>query len=154
MRVFVAGASGAIGTPLVPKLLEAGHEVTGMTRSEEKAERLRAAGAKALVADVFDEEGVRSAMAEASPEAVVHQLTSLPDRLNFRDSSIYDATNRVRSEGTRILIDAARAAGARRMVAQSIAFIYAGRGDWVKDEDAPLMDNAPGPFGEAARVMG
>jgi 2-alkyl-3-oxoalkanoate reductase len=153
MRVFVAGASGAIGRPLVPKLIEAGHEVTGMTRSEDRAGRLEKAGAKAVVADVFDEERVHSAMKEASPDVVVHQLTSLPDRLDFRDSSIYEATNRVRGEGTRILIDAARGAGARRMVAQSIAFIYAPRGDWVKDEDAPLMDNAPGAFGEAARVV-
>ena len=153
MRVFVAGASGAIGRRLVPKLLEAGHEVTGMTRSEERAERLREAGAKTVVADVFDEDRVRSAMEEASPEAVVHQLTSLPDRLDFRDSSIYDATNRVRSEGTRILIESARVAGARRMVAQSIAFVYAPQGDWVKDEDAPVLEDAPGAFGDGARVV-
>ena len=84
---------------------------------------------------------------------LVHQLTALPDRLDFRNKSLYDATNRVRSEGTRILLDAARKAGARRMVAQSIAFIYEPRGDWVKDEDAPLMKDAPGPFSEAARVV-
>jgi 2-alkyl-3-oxoalkanoate reductase len=153
MRVFVAGASGAIGRPLVPKLIDAGHEVTGMTRSEERAERLRKAGATAVVADVFDEDRVRSAMAEAAPEVVIHQLTSLPDRLDFRDSSVYDATNRVRSEGTRILIDAARAAGSRRMVAQSIAFVYTPQGDRVKDEGAPVMENAPGAFGEGARVV-
>jgi nucleoside-diphosphate-sugar epimerase len=153
MRVFVAGASGAIGRPLVPKLIAAGHEVTGMTRSEDSAARLREAGAGALVADVFDEERVRSGMTDAAPEVVVHQLTSLPDRLDFRDKSLYDATNRVRGEGTRILIDAARSAGARRMVAQSIAFIYAPRGDWVKDEDAPAMEDAPGPFGDATRTV-
>jgi nucleoside-diphosphate-sugar epimerase len=152
MRVFVAGATGAIGRALVPQLVAAGHEVTGMTRSEERAERIRAVGATAVVADVFDEDRVRSAMAEAEPEVIVHQLTSLPDRLNFRDSSIYDATNRLRGEGTRILIDAAKAAGSRRMVAQSIAFIYAPRGDWVKDEEAPLIDDLPGPFGEAVRA--
>ena len=101
MKVFVAGASGAIGRPLVPKLIAAGHEVTGMTRSEERAGWIRQAGAKAVVADVFDEDRVRSAMAEAETEVVVHQLTSLPDRLDFRDKSIYDATNRVRREGTR-----------------------------------------------------
>jgi 2-alkyl-3-oxoalkanoate reductase len=153
VKLFVAGASGVIGRALVPKLIEAGHEVTGMTRSEERAERLRATGAKAVVADVFDEDRVRSAMAEAAPEVVVHQLTSLPDRLDFRDSSIYEATNRLRSGGTRILIEAARAAGARRMVAQSIAFIYAPQGGWVKEEGAPVLENAPGPFGDATRVV-
>jgi 2-alkyl-3-oxoalkanoate reductase len=153
MKVFVAGASGAIGRPLVPKLIAAGHEVTGMTRSEEKAERLREAGAEALVADVFDEERVRSGVAEASPDVLVHQLTSLPDRLDFRDKTLYDATNRVRGEGTRILLDAARDAGARRVVAQSIAFIYRPEGDWVKDEDAPLLEDAPGAFAEGARVV-
>jgi 2-alkyl-3-oxoalkanoate reductase len=153
VRVFVAGASGAIGRPLMPKLRAAGHEATGMTRSEERAERIREAGAKAIVADVFDEDRVRSVMAEASPDVVVHQLTSLPDRLDFRDRSIYDATNRVRGEGTRILIESARAAGARRMVAQSIAFAYAPQGDRVKEEDAPLLEDAPGGFGEGARVL-
>jgi nucleoside-diphosphate-sugar epimerase len=153
MKVFVAGASGAIGKPLVPKLVAAGHEVTGMTRSERSAERLSEAGASPLVADVFDEERVRSGMADAEPDVVVHQLTALPDRMDFRDESLYDATNRVRDEGTRILLDAARAAGARRMVAQSIAFIYAPDGGWVKDEDDPLLDNAPRPFGDAVRVV-
>ncbi len=153
MRVFVAGASGAIGRRLMPKLVAAGHEATGMSRSDERAERIREAGAKAVVADVFDEDRVRSVMAEASPDVVVHQLTSLPDRLDFRDQSIYDATNRVRGEGTRILIESARAAGARRLVAQSIAFIYAPQGDWVKDENAPLLEDAPGGFGEGARVV-
>ena len=152
MRVFVAGASGAIGRPLVSNLIGAGHEVIGMTRSDERAERLEEAGAQAVVADVFDEERVRSAMADAAPEVLIHQLTSLPDKLDFRDSSIYEPTNRVRSEGTRILIEAARTAGARRMVCQSIAFIYAPQGDWVKDENAPLLD-VPGPFGDAARVV-
>ncbi|MFL5866812.1 MAG: NAD-dependent epimerase/dehydratase family protein [Thermoleophilaceae bacterium] len=153
MRVFVAGATGAIGRSLLPQLIEAGHEVTGMTRSADKAAAISAAGAKPAVADVFDEDRVRSAMVEAAPEVVVHQLTSLPDRLDFRDSSIYDATNEVRSEGTRILIDCARAAGARRMVAQSIAFIYAPQGDWVKDEEAPVLDMARGAFGEACRTV-
>jgi nucleoside-diphosphate-sugar epimerase len=153
MRVFVAGASGAIGRPLVPKLIEAGHEVTGMTRSEQSAERLRAAGASAVVADVFDEQQVRAAMTAASPEVVIHQLTALPDRLDFRDPSIYEPTNRLRGEGTRILIDAARSAGARRFVAQSIAFAYAPQGSDVKTEDDPLMESAPGAFGEGVRTV-
>jgi nucleoside-diphosphate-sugar epimerase len=149
MRVFVAGATGAIGRPLLPRLVAAGHEVTGMTRSEEKAAGVREAGAHAVVCDVFDEQGMRAAMAESEPEVVVHQLTSLPDRFDFRDKDLYRATNRLRGEGTRILLDAAAAAGARRMVAQSIAFIYAPRGGWVKSEDDPALKPEAVGFGEA-----
>ena len=108
MRVFVAGASGAIGRTLVPKLVAAGHEVTGTTRSEERAEAIRAAGAHAAVVDVFDGDRLREAVAAARPEVLVHELTSLPDRLDFRKEGIYEPTNRVRTEGTRILLDAAR----------------------------------------------
>jgi nucleoside-diphosphate-sugar epimerase len=153
MRVFVAGATGAIGRPLVPKLLEAGHEVTGMTRSEESAAQLRERGAEAVVCDVFDEEGVREALGAASPEAVVHQLTALPDRFDLRDDTTYHGTNRLRTEGTRILLDAAGDANARRFVAQSIAFAYEPTGDRVKDEDAPLMLGAEGHFAEGVEAV-
>src|SRR3954470_4832273 len=110
MRVFVAGASGAIGRPLVPRLLAAGHQVTGTTRSEERAEAIRAAGASAAVVDVLDEARLRAAVDAARPEVLVHELTSLPDRLDFRQKGIYEPTNRLRTEGTRILVEAARAA--------------------------------------------
>lgn len=153
MRVFVAGASGAIGRPLVPKLVAAGHEVTGMTRSEASAEKIRAAGARAAVVDVFDVDALRSAVAEARPEVLVHELTSLPDRLDFRKADVYEPTNRVRTEGTRNLLDAARAAGARRFITQSIAFAYRTDGARVKSEDDPLMDDAPGPFGSGIRSL-
>jgi 2-alkyl-3-oxoalkanoate reductase len=153
MRVFVAGATGAIGRRLMPKLVEAGHQVTGMTRSEQRAAAVRKAGADAVVLDVFDEQGVRAAMETARPEVVVHQLTALPERINFRDPSAYEATNRVRGEGTRILMEAAAAAGARRMVAQSIAFIYRPEGGRVKSEDAPTLEGAPGAFGQAVRTV-
>ena len=149
MRVFVAGATGAIGRPLVPKLLAAGHEVTGMTRSEERAAGVREAGAHAVVCDVFDADAVGRAMEEARPEVLVHELTALPDRIDYRDPKVYEATNRVRTEGTRVLLDAARAAGTRRMVVQSVAFIYAPVGAWVKSEDDPVMEDAPGAFGTA-----
>jgi nucleoside-diphosphate-sugar epimerase len=150
VRVFVAGASGAVGRPLVRRLVEGGHEVTGMTRREERAEALRADGANAVVADVFDEPRVREAIAAAGPEAVVHQLTALPERMNFRKRDLFEPTNRVRTEGTRILIDAARAAGARRFVAQGIAFAYRPGGERVTSEDAPLMGReVPGAFGGA-----
>jgi 2-alkyl-3-oxoalkanoate reductase len=154
MRVFVAGASGAIGRPLVAGLAAAGHEVTGTTRSEERAESIRAGGARAAVCDALDAEALRAAVAEAAPEVVVHQLTALPQRFDPRNKEIYEATNRLRGEGTRNLIDAARAAGARRMVCQSIAFAYApGPKPEVKDEDAPLALDAPPPFGEGVRTI-
>ena len=153
MRVFVAGATGAIGRPLVPMLVEKGHDVTGMTRSEERAERIRRVGARTVVLDVFDADGVKAALAEARPEVVVHELTALPDRLDFRRQDLYQPTNRLRTEGTRILIEAALEAGASRMVAQSIAFAYAPVGGRVKDENAPLMPDAPGPFGSGVNAL-
>jgi nucleoside-diphosphate-sugar epimerase len=151
--VFVAGASGAIGRPLVPKLVAAGHDVTGMTRSEERAEAVRAAGARAAVVDVFDAERLRHAVTDARPEVVIHELTSLPDRLDFRKQGIYEPTNRVRTEGTRNLLDAARAAGARRFVCQSIAFAYRPDGAGLKTEDDALMESVPGPFGGGIRAL-
>jgi 2-alkyl-3-oxoalkanoate reductase len=153
MRIFVAGATGAIGRPLVRKLVAAGHEVTGMTRSEKRAEGVRAAGARAVVCDVFDADTVRAAVGEAGAEAVVHELTALPDRLDYRDEQLYSATNRLRTEGTGILLGAARDAGARRFVSQSIAFAYAPTGEGVKTEEAPLIQNAPRSFGEGLRAI-
>jgi nucleoside-diphosphate-sugar epimerase len=154
MRVFVAGASGAIGRPLLPRLVAAGHEVTGTTRSEERADAIRAAGARAVVCDALDAEALHAAVQEAAPEVVVHQLTALPHRFDPRDKEIYAPTNRVRAEATRTLLDAARAAGARRMVCQSIAFAYApGPRPEVKDEGAPLVLGAPPPFGPAVEVI-
>jgi nucleoside-diphosphate-sugar epimerase len=155
VRVFVAGAAGAIGRPLVPQLVAAGHEVTGTTRSPGRAEEIRAAGAKPAVVDALDAAALREAVEVAAPEAVVHQLTSLPTRFNPRRRGLYDATNRVRGEGTRNLLDAARAAGVRRFVCQSIAFAYAPQGSppRVLDEDAPLNLDAPPPFSEAMRVV-
>ena len=147
MRVFLAGATGVIGAPLVTQLLEAGHEVTAMTRSGLRADQLEAAGADPVVCDIFDADGVRAAVAAASPEVVIHQLTSLPPRLDWGDLNVFDANNRVRTEGTRVLVDAAVATGARRVVAQSIAFAYAPTGDRVKDEHAALFTDAPPPLG-------
>jgi nucleoside-diphosphate-sugar epimerase len=153
MRVFVAGATGAIGRPLLQQLVAAGHEVTGTTRSEAKADAIRAAGTGAVVCDALDAAALRAAVEEAAPEVVIHQLTALPDRFDPRKKSIYDATNRLRDEGTRNLLEAAREAGVRRFVCQSIAFAYApGPTPDVKDEDAPLAVDAPPPFGEGVRV--
>jgi nucleoside-diphosphate-sugar epimerase len=146
MRVFVAGASGVIGRPLVRRLLAAGHEVTGMTRRPERAEEIRAAGAEAVVCDVFDAEALREAVVAAAPEAVVHVLTALPRRYDPK-SDYLSATNRIRTEGTRNLVAAAEAAGARRLVGESIAFAYRPGGSWVKGEEEPLFTDAPGRFG-------
>jgi nucleoside-diphosphate-sugar epimerase len=141
VKVFVAGASGAIGRPTVRQLVEAGHEVTGMTRKEERAEQIRAAGAEAVVCDAFDAERLREAVVAAAPEAVVHLLTALPQRYD-RKSDWLEPTNRIRFEGTRNLVAAAEAAGAQRMVAESIAFVYRQEGGWVKDEDEAIEDRA------------
>jgi 2-alkyl-3-oxoalkanoate reductase len=154
MRVFVAGASGAIGRPLVPRLVAAGHEVTGTTRSERSAEAIRAAGASAAIVDALDADALREAVERAAPEAIVHELTALPERFNPRKRGLYDATNRIRREGTSNLLDAARAAGVRRFVCQSIAFAYAPAAKpVVMDEEAPLNLEAPPPFSEGIRVI-
>jgi nucleoside-diphosphate-sugar epimerase len=152
MRVFVAGASGAIGRPLMRQLVAAGHNVTGTTRREEPADEIRAAGAKAVVCDVFDKEGLEAAVKEAAPEVVVNQLTSLPEDFNPKTID-YAPTNRARGEGGRNLMQAALAVGARRYVTQSIAFIYAPEGDWVKDEEARPFEEAPPPFDEGEKAM-
>jgi nucleoside-diphosphate-sugar epimerase len=146
MRVFVAGASGAIGRSLVPALVAAGHEVTGMTRRPERTDEIRSAGADAVVCDVYDADALKAAVVGASPEVVVHQLTALPQDLDPRRKGVYDATNRIRTEGTRNLIAAAQAAGAHRFVAQSIAFVYAPTGGMVKSEADAVMKSAPGEF--------
>lgn len=152
MRVFVAGASGAIGKPLVGQLVAAGHEVTGMTRRQERAEEIRAAGASAVVCDAFDADGLRDAVAAAAPEVVIHALTALPAKFSPR-SNYLEPTNRIRVEGTRNLIAAAQAAGARRLVAESVSFFYRTEGSWVKDEEAPIFDDAPGNFGAALAAV-
>ncbi len=154
MKVFVAGASGVLGRPTVRQLVAAGHEVTGMTRSEERMEEIRAAGATPVRCNVFRPQELHNALHRAEPEVVVHLLTALPQRLDYRaKENPFAATNRVRSEGTRNLIAAARAAGARRVVAESVAFFYAPIGDRVKDEEAPLNLDAPGDFGTAADAL-
>ena len=122
MRIFVAGATGALGRRLVPLLVSGGHQVTGMTRSPGKAAWLRAAGAEPVVADALDRDDVLRVGTAARPEVVVHQLTDLAGMTNLRRFDAgFAATNRLRTEGTDHLLAAARAAGARRLVAQSFA---------------------------------
>jgi nucleoside-diphosphate-sugar epimerase len=126
VRIFLAGASGAIGRRLTPLLLAAGHDVTGTTRSIEKAAELRAQGAEAVVVDVFDARALRDAVVAARPEVVIHQLTDLPQVVDpARLGEALARNARLRIEGTPNLVAAALAAGARRLIAQSIAFAYA-----------------------------
>ena len=148
MRVFVAGASGAIGLPLVARLAERGHEVTGTTREENRARRVEALGARCAICDVFDAAAVQDAVAAARPEVLIAQLTSLPERYDPRKID-YGPTNRVRVEGGGNLIAAAAQAGVRRVITQSIAFLYAPVGGAVKREDDPPFTEAPEPFGTA-----
>ena len=154
MRVFVAGATGVIGTVLVPRLLARGHEVTGMTRSEEGAAALRGHGAEAAVADAFDAAAVEEAVTGTRPEVVVHQLTSIPVRIEPRKMDKAFALNdRLRDEGTRHLVAAARAAGVRRMVAQSVSFAYRPSSGGLRSEDDPLYLDAPAPFDRTVRAL-
>jgi 2-alkyl-3-oxoalkanoate reductase len=148
VRVFVAGAGGAIGRRLVPVLVRAGHSVVGMSRSPDKAEAIRASGGEPVVADALDEQAVMTAVQRAEPEIVVHELTAIPSRLNLRRfDRAFELTNRLRREGTDHLVEAARAAGARRLVVQSFAgWPYAREGGSVKSEEDPLDPNPPSGF--------
>jgi nucleoside-diphosphate-sugar epimerase len=145
MKVFVAGATGALGTQLVPMLVDHGHEVVGMTRTASKQEALRALGARPVVADALDPDAVARAVAEAEPEVIVHQLTALAGRLDLRHVDRYFATtNRLRTEGTDHLLAAGRAAEVRRFVAQSYAgWPFARTGGPVKRETDPLDPDPP-----------
>jgi nucleoside-diphosphate-sugar epimerase len=150
MKVFVAGASGVIGRPLVRRLVAAGHAVTGMTSRERNADAIESAGAQPVVCDALDPEAVKTIVVEAAPEVVISQLTRLPADYDPRKID-YEPTNRARYEGGRNLIAAARQAGARRFVSQSVAFIYAPEGGMVKDEEAPPWIDPPQPFAGGAR---
>ncbi len=146
MRVFVAGASGAIGTRLVPQLVERGDEVIGTFRSPEGGERLRALGADPVMLDLLDARAVLEAVLESRAEAIVHQATALAGRgFSRKLDRTFAQTNRLRTEGTDALLAAAREAGVRRFVAQSFApYRYAREGGMVKTEDDPL-DPTPAP---------
>jgi nucleoside-diphosphate-sugar epimerase len=138
MRIFLAGATGAVGRRVASLLGHAGHEVTGTTRTADKIPLLREFGVVPVVVDVFDAGALAAAVAAARPEVVIHQLTDLPSAPGTPGySAAQEANRRLRIEGTRNLMQAARMAGVRRAVAQSIAFIYA-PGDGMRDEDDPL----------------
>jgi nucleoside-diphosphate-sugar epimerase len=155
MRIFLAGATGVIGRALLPMLMANGHEVTGMTRSPARAETLRAAGAQPAIADALDAEAVERALAAARPEAVIHQLTSIPPRINPRTQKRdFELNDRLREEGTRILVGAARRVGARRIIAQSIAFVYEpGPPGTLHGEQDPLVREPPASFRRSAAAV-
>jgi 2-alkyl-3-oxoalkanoate reductase len=144
MRVFVAGASGAIGIQLVPQLIAHGHEVIGTFRSAGHDQRIRVLGGKPVALDVLDAGAVRQAVLDAQPDAIVHQATALAHMKWSRNLDRgFALTNRLRTEGTDALLAAARAAGVPRFVAQSFAsYRYAREGGPIKTEDDPL-DPAP-----------
>jgi len=155
MRVFVAGATGVLGRSLVPMLVAAGHEVTGMTRSPEKQQALREAGAEPVVADALDAQALKAAVVGARPDAIVHVLTALPDRIDPRKVTRDFAVNdELRSRGTRDLIAAAQAAGVKRIVAESIAFAYLpGPPGTLHTETEVLHLDGPKAFRRTARAL-
>ena len=153
MRVFLAGGTGVIGRALVPQLREAGHDVTAMTRYESRAEKLRDQGVEPVVCDAFDTDGVARAVAAARANVVVNQLTDIPDAINPRKmAEQFETNDRLRTEGTRNLMQAAEAVGARRVVSQSIAWAYAPtKGLWSEDDH--LWDEAPEPWGRSVAAV-
>ena len=161
MRVFLAGASGAIGRRLVPLLVRAGHQVTGTTRSEQSGKELARAGVTPAVLDVFDASAVADAVRAARPDAIIHQLTDLPRE--FDEAKVvasYPLNARIRTEGTRNLVAAAQAAAVRRFIVQSIAFAYApSRGphpetDPLNVADGPRVVTARGAAAMEDQVLG
>jgi nucleoside-diphosphate-sugar epimerase len=145
MNIFLAGATGAVGRALIPRLLEHGHTVTGTTRTPAKADVLRELGATPVVVDGLDRDAVVAAVAAARPDAIVHEMTDLSGLTDMRRAErSFAGTNRLRVEGTDNLLAAARAAGVERFVAQSYAgWPYARTGGPVKTEDDPLDPNPP-----------
>jgi nucleoside-diphosphate-sugar epimerase len=142
--VFVAGATGVIGRPLVTRLLEAGHEVIGTTRSTERGERLRQLGVEPAVLDARDTATLRGAVIEAAPEVVINELTNLPDKVNFRRmEETFGATNDLRGKAGPALAGAAAESGARRLIAQSVCFFYASTGKRAHPEDDPQLELPP-----------
>lgn len=152
MRVFVAGATGAIGRQLVPLLVDAGHEVHGTTRHESKRTMLQEMGAVPVVVDALDPDQVAEAVGKAQPEVIVHQLTSLSGGMRSLKRGVA-LTNRLRTEATDLLLSAGQAVGVRRFVAQSNYALYARTGGPVKTEADPLDPDPPGKLGEGLAAM-
>jgi nucleoside-diphosphate-sugar epimerase len=152
MRIFLAGATGAIGRRLTPLLVAAGHQVTGMTRNPSSAGELEEAGIRPALLDVFDADALRTAVIGAAPEIIIHQLTDLPRVLEDEDqlAASYPRNARIRLQGTRNLIAAAQAAAARRFIVQSVAFGYASGGEPHSETDP--LNVADGPRAVTVRA--
>ncbi|MDQ7907391.1 NAD(P)-dependent oxidoreductase [Phytohabitans sp. ZYX-F-186] len=154
MRIFIAGASGAIGGPLVSQLVARGHEVVGTTRSAAKTGALRALGAEPVVVDALDPDSVADVVAKAEPEVIVHQLTALGGPPDFRNvKRMAAATNRLRTEGTDHLLAAGRAVGVRRFVAQSNSSWMERAPGSLADEDDRIEPNPPADAKEAVAAL-
>jgi nucleoside-diphosphate-sugar epimerase len=155
MKVFLAGATGAIGQRLVPLLIDAGHEVVGTTRTPAKVDGLRLAGASPVLLEGSDGEAVRRAVLEAEPEVVIHQMTALSGDLDFRHfAEAFAETNRLRTETTDRLVEAAVETGARRFIAQSFTgWPNEQSGSPVKTEEDPLLSNPTGPVKETVEAI-
>jgi nucleoside-diphosphate-sugar epimerase len=156
MRVFLAGATGVIGRRLVPMLVADGHEVIGTTRHADKADALHAAGAEPIVLDALDGPAVKAAVSDAHADAIIHQLTALPARIDPRRMERdFLLNDRLRSEGTRHLVEAAQSAGIERVIAQSIAFSYVrgAPGTLHVEQDPLLAEDAPKPYRRTALAL-
>jgi nucleoside-diphosphate-sugar epimerase len=151
MRVFVTGATGALGRHLVPGLVAAGHEVTATTRTPGKVAQLREAGAEPVVVDGLDREAVIAAVLAAAPEVIVHEMTALADMRSLRKpDQVFAVTNELRTRGTDSLLAAAARAGTRRVIAQSAERANERSGGPVKSEEDPLD---PRPVPSSARIV-
>jgi nucleoside-diphosphate-sugar epimerase len=155
MKVFLAGATGALGKQLIPQLGDAGHEVIGMTRSEGKADLVRGLGAVPVVADALDPQAVGRAVSEAEPDAIIHELTALSEMKGFRNpDKTFATTNRLRTEGIDNLLSAGRAAGITKFVAQSYtSWPYAPVGGPIKTEEDPLNPDPPKKMSESLAAI-
>lgn len=155
MRIFLAGATGAIGRRLLPLLVAEGHQVTGLTRTATKAPAIEAQGAEPVVADALDGPAIERAVQAARPDAVIHELTAIPARLDPRRiKRDFVATNLLRSEGTRVLAGAARGAGVARMISQSLAPAYAPAADGrLRRESDPLFLDAPAAYRSTVEAL-
>ena len=155
MKIFLAGATGAIGRRLIPLLAGAGHTVTGTTRHPDKAMWIHSAGATPVVLNALDAGEVLKAVQKAEPEVIIHQLTAIPSNFNMRRfEREFAMTNRLRTEGTDHLLAAARTVGSRRFIAQSYTgWPYARTGGWIKTEDDPLITSAEPALRESLRAI-